>query len=275
MAKENCVHCKGTGWKLVARKDGTPGNVAVACECGVEERAGKVMERARIPKRYEHCDFESYVTDLADGKTYSIEQCSSLKRAKLLVQSFVRDYPGGDQSGVLLMGSSGIGKTHLAIAALKELVKRGHSGYFCEYGALLREIQGSYRSDSEVSEMRILQPILTSEILVIDDLGCIKPSDWVRDTVGYILNTRYAEASRDLSHPRCMIITTNYLDNPKSEGETAKLPTGKYVAAVREDSLGARIGDRMRSRLFEMCRTVEVSAPDFRKEMGHARGARV
>jgi len=74
------------GWKLVERKDGTPGSVAVACECGMEERAGLVMERARIPKRYEHCDFESYATDLADGKTWSSEHEQSLKQAKLLMQ---------------------------------------------------------------------------------------------------------------------------------------------------------------------------------------------
>ena len=184
---------------MVPRKDGAAGQMAVACECGTEERAGKVMERARVPKRYEHCDFESYVTDLVDGKTYTSENCAALKSAKLMVQGFVRDYPGGDQSGLLLMGNSGIGKTHLAVAALKELVARGHSGYFCEYGALLREIQNSYRSDSDASEVQILKPILSSEVLVIDDLGCIKPSDWVRDMVGYILNTRYAEASRDLS----------------------------------------------------------------------------
>jgi len=274
MAREDCPICRGTGWKLVARKDGTPGSVAVACECGMEERAGLVMERARIPKRYEHCDFESYVTDLADGKTYTPEHCSALKSAKMLVQAFVRNYPGGDQSGLLLMGNSGVGKTHLAVAALRELVGRGHSGYFCEYGALLREIQNTYRSDSEASEMQILQPILSTEVVIIDDLGCIKPSDWVRDTVGYILNTRYVEASRDLSHPRCTIITTNYLDNPKAEEETVKGPNGRQYRKVQDDPLWERIGERMRSRLFEMCRTVEVSAPDFRREMRRAGRAR-
>ena len=73
MAKEDCGICRGTGWKMVARKDGLPGQVAAPCECGMEERAGKVMERARIPKRYEHCDFESYSTDLTDGKTYTAQ----------------------------------------------------------------------------------------------------------------------------------------------------------------------------------------------------------
>jgi len=255
----------------VPRSDGAAGSVAVPCDCGMHERAGRVMERARIPKRYEHCDFESYVTDLADGKSYTSRQTESLKHAKLTVQAFTRDYPGGDQAGLLLMGNSGVGKTHLAVAALKELLRRGHSGYFCEYGALLREIQNSYRSESEVSEVNLLDPILSVEVLVIDDLGCIKPSDWVRDTIAYILNTRYVEASRDLSHPRCTIITTNYLDS--SDEKEAVLPNGRKIV-THKDILEDRIGDRMRSRLFEMCRTVEVLAPDFRREVRQAGRAR-
>ena len=271
MALENCPLCRGTGWKLVPRPDGAAGSVAVACDCGMQERATRVMERARIPKRYEHCDFESYETDLADGKIYTSQQAESLKRAKLFAQSFVRDYPGSDQAGLLFMGNSGVGKTHLAIAALKELIKRGHSGYFCEYGALLREIQQSYSTETEATEMRLLAPILSVEVLVIDDLGCIKPSDWVRDTVGYILNTRYIEGSRDLSHPRCTLITTNYLD--AAEEKEAVLPSGKRVM-TRKETLADRISERMRSRLFEMCRAVEVSAPDFRREKTQAGRAR-
>ena len=255
---------------MVARKGGVPGNMAVACECGMEERAEKVMERARIPKRYEHCDFESYVTELADGKNYTSQQADSLKLLKMTVQKFVGEYPGSDQSGLLLMGNSGIGKTHLAVAALKELIQKGHAGYFCEYGKLLREIQNSYRPDSETSEIGILKPILETEVLVIDDLGCIKPSDWVRDTVGYILNHRYVEASRDLTQPRCTIITTNFVDNPTPRGQPSKFPSGQSTREIRDDTLSERIGERMRSRLFEICRTVEVYAPDFRRHVRQA-----
>ncbi|MHB8501193.1 MAG: ATP-binding protein [Candidatus Acidiferrales bacterium] len=274
MALENCQLCKGTGWKLVPRPDGVSGKVAVACDCGMEDRSNRVIERARIPKRYENCDFESYETDLTDGKNYTPQHADSLKRAKMIAQAFVREYPGSDQAGLLFMGNSGAGKTHLAIAALKELIRRGHTGYFCEYGSLLREIQNSYRTDSEVTEMRLLDPVLSVEVLVIDDIGCIKPSDWVRDTIGYILNARYVEASRDLSQPRCTILTTNYLDDPKTEGEPTKSPGGRYVAPVREESLAQRIGERMRSRLYEMCRTVEMSAPDFRRAVRQAGRAR-
>src|SRR2546427_2524454 len=90
MALENCTLCRGTGWKLVPRADGAGGKVAVTCDCGMEARASLVMERAHIPKRYEHCDFESYSTDV--GSTP--QQTESLKKAKLLTEGFVREYPG-------------------------------------------------------------------------------------------------------------------------------------------------------------------------------------
>src|SRR5580692_5466766 len=266
MAKEDCGICRGTGWKMVARKDGLPGQVAAPCECGMDERAEKVMVRARIPKRYEHCDFESYSTDLTDGKTWTAQHEKSLKHAKFETEGFVREFPATEK-GLLLIGPSGVGKTHLAVAALKELIKRGHEGLFCDYRELLKEIQASYNPASESTEMKILEPIRTVEILVLDDLGASKPSDWVRDIVGIVLNARYNES-------RTTLITTNYLDNPATEGEATRLPSGKLVMPTREDSLDQRIGSRMRSRLFEMCRTVEVVAPDFRRESTQAGRAR-
>jgi DNA replication protein DnaC len=263
MALENCPLCRGTGWKLVPRSDNPAGKVAVACDCGMQQRSERVIERAHIPKRYEHCDFESYSTDV--GATQ--QQISSLKNAKLLAQGFVRDYPATAEKGLLLMGPSGVGKTHLAVAALRDLIRRGHAGVFCDYRELLKEIQASYNPASESTEMGILEPIRTVEILVLDDLGASKPSDWVRDIVGIVLNARYNER-------RTTIITTNYADTPATDGEPSRLPSGKLVPPVREDSLEQRIGSRMRSRLFEMCRTVEIVSQDFRRESTQAGRAR-
>jgi DNA replication protein DnaC len=270
MALENCTFCRGTGWKLVPRTDGLRGNVAVACDCGMEERETRVMERACIPRKYKECDFESFVTDLDTGAWTSVHS-NSLRQAKLLVEGFVRDYPTVDDRGLLLMGGPGVGKTHLALAALRQLIKKGHSGYFCEYGALLRQVQATYRSDNEATEMSILDPILRTEVLVLDDLGVIKPSDWVRDIVGYILNKRYVDGSLGLNNRRCTIITTNYVDEVDDKKEPVRDSAGRMVI-VRKDSLNDRIGERTRSRLFEICRTIQIDAPDFRRFSKHQAG---
>ena len=265
MAREDCALCKGTGWKMVPRKDGAAGQMAVACECGMEERAEKVMERARVPKRYEHCDFESFATDLADGKTWTAQHEQALKQAKLMTQAFVRDYPATEK-GLLLMGPSGVGKTHLAVAGLKELIRRGHNGLFCDYRELLKEIQASYNPASESTEMGVLEPVRTAEILVLDDLGASKPSAWVLDIIGLVLNTRYNEK-------RMTILTTNYFEETATPEPAPRLPGGQRMV-VKEDTLADRIGARMRSRLYEMCRTVALDAPDFRKEARQAGRAR-
>ena len=251
---------------MVPRPDGT-GRAAVACDCGMQDRAGRVIERARVPKRYEHCDFESYVPDLADGKTWTAQHAQSLKNAKMLTQRFVAEYPISSEKGLLLMGPSGVGKTHLGVAALRELIRRGHAGMFCDYRELLKEIQSSYNPASESTEMKILEPIRAAEILVLDDLGASKPSAWVLDMIGLLLNARYNEK-------RVTILTTNYFDEPEAGNEPApRLPGGQRVV-VKEDTLADRIGARMRSRLFEMCRTVEIFAPDFRREARQAGRAR-
>jgi len=262
MPLENCQSCHGTGWKLVARPDG-PGKFAVACDCSTGERAALTMDRARIPKRYEHCDFESYSTDV--GQTP--QHASSLKEAKLQATGFVQNYPGAGEKGLLLMGPSGVGKTHLAVAALKELLRRGHQGIFCDYRELLKEIQASYNPQSESTEMKILEPIRNIEILVLDDLGASKPSAWVLDIIGLVLNARYNER-------RVTILTTNYFDESPATEPAPRLPNGQRVSVVKEDALADRIGARMRSRLYEMCRTVEVFAPDFRREIRQSTRAR-
>ena len=235
----------------------------MACDCGMEQRAARVMERARIPKRYEHCDFESYVPDLTDGKTWMPQHAQSMKQAKMLTQGFVRDYPGAAEKGLLLMGPSGVGKTHLAVAALKELIRRGHGGFFCDYRELLKEIQASYNPASESTEMRILEPMRNVEILVLDDLGATQAVGLGARHCGHRLECALQRKPHHRDHHQLR-------GQSGGGGRAFRLPGGRMIPASREDTLEQRIGSRMRSRLYEMCRTVEVNAPDFRRERTQA-----
>ncbi len=286
MARPDCPHCQGSGWKVVERTTegaqplaadkpgasiGEPKMVwAVPCDCTTGDRTERALSRARVPERYRHCDFENYETD-NEIENAPREQLASwnrsLAQAKLIVERFAQEFPVGSEHGLLLIGPCGVGKTHLAVSALKEIVLRGHTGLFYDYRELLKQIQDSYNAESQATEMGVLEPVLKAEVLVLDDVGSSKPSMWALETVGHVLNTRYNEK-------RVTLLTTNFLD---SDSTTNSPSAGSpRVAGMRppilEDSLTERVGKRIRSRLYEMCRTIEITAPDYRKEIRKASG---
>jgi len=189
----------------------------------------------------------------------------SLKAARLMMEKFVEGYPvHTDGKGLLLTGDIGGGKTHLAVGLLKELItRRGVLGMFYDYRELLKEVQNSYNREVTATELGILRPVFEAEVLVLDELGAAKPTDWVWDTVAQILNTRYNER-------RTTIITTNYANAAGLMGTAGQGRETAAKQAMREETLGDRIGERMLSRLQEMCVVVEMHGEDFRQKLGRA-----
>src|SRR4030081_1399094 len=154
-----------------------------------------------------------------------------------------------DDTGLLLIGGIGVGKTHLAVGIIKELVLgKGIGCLFYDYREWLKQIQNSYNDSVKATELDVLRPVFETEVLVLDELGAIKPTECVWDTVSLILNTRYNDN-------RTTIITTNFPDEAGQDPYANPSEFGRAQRAVRRETLGDRIGDRMRSRLHEMCRT--------------------
>ncbi len=229
--QEICPRCSNSGWEPVQ------GGVR-RCSCLESARVHRLIAEAKIPMRYEHCDLDSYLPNH-----------ESQKRAKIYVQRFLDKYPQIDV-GLLFLGNCGVGKTHLAVALLKQvIIEKGDSGLFYDFRDLLREIQASWNSVSQASELDVLRPVLESKVLVLDELGANKPTEWVRDTIAHIINCRYNDK-------KLTIFTSNYLDNP---------------AKPNEENLTDRIGVRLRSRLYEMCKEVEIQGVDFRQEIKKAK----
>ncbi len=226
---EVCPACYGSGMEVV------PGKGARPCACRKQKSHSNLIEKARIPKRYIDCHFHSY-------RAFNPSQ----ERAFRFASRLAMDYPAVDR-GLLFTGTVGVGKTHLAVSILKSLTERGFSCLFYEFGALLKSIQDSYNSVSQTSELKVLSPVLDAEVLVLDEIGASKPTDWVRDTMAHIINTRYNDK-------KLTIFTTNYLDERRAE---------------RDETLEDRIGVRLRSRLYEMCRTVTIGGEDFRRTFDH------
>ena len=214
------------------------------CACLKNSRFSRLWENAHIPKRYEHCELDIF--DSVKGVT-----TSKIDLAKIAAEKFVEEYPMSPPFGLLFMGPQGVGKTHLAVGIIKRLMREKNVPcLFRTFPELLKEIQNSYNPISQASELSLLSPVLEEEVLVLDELGAQTPSSWVRDTVSYVLNYRYNEN-------KVSILTTNYFDHDEGSPEKAGLP----------DSLTQRIGDRMRSRLYEMCKKIEMSGKDFRREV--------
>lgn len=248
-----CPVCEGTGWKSVI--SGRERRVT-RCDCTQQARNERLLAQARIPKRYEHCELSNFEFEGPH---------KSLLPARMAAYKFVEEYPV-DSTGLLLIGPIGAGKTHLAVGIIKELVlSKGFACLFYDYRELLKEIQNSYNSSVQATELEVLRPVFESEVLALDELGAVKPTEWVWDTVSLILNTRY-------NNSKTTIITTNLPNLPPR----AALAPGESVdrfkirAAAREETLGDRIGERMRSRLHEMCRIVKVEGEDFRQKFRSA-----
>jgi DNA replication protein DnaC len=241
---EVCSLCEGTGWKSVSV--GSERRVT-RCDCRLQARAQALLAAARIPKRYEHCELSNFESDGPH---------QLLASSRLAAGKFVEEYPV-DSTGLLLIGSIGVGKTHLAVGIIKELVlSKGIACLFYDYRELLKQIQNSYNDSVKATELEVRRPVFETEVLVLDELGAVKPTEWVWDTVSLILNARYNDN-------RTTIITTNFDDRPA--GAVAG-PRG----ATREETLGDRIGERMRSRLHEMCRIIKMEGEDFRQKFRSA-----
>lgn len=220
-----CEFCFGSGMEII------PGRGARLCACQRNVGGSSQLEKMRVPRRYADCHLNSF-------KPQNISQTKAAKYAS----SLMMEYPAVDR-GLLFMGTAGVGKTHLAVSIIKGLSERGFSCLFYEFGALLKEIQDSYNASTKTSELAVLAPVLNTDVLVLDELGASKPTDWVRDTMAHIINTRYNDT-------KLTIFTTNYPDSRPTE---------------REETLEDRIGIRLRSRLFEMCRAVVITGDDYRK----------
>ena len=251
----SCAICGGLGLVRVMSANGRW--VSRACECQQMEREQRRLTASRIPERYRHCSLDTFETSFpgADG---------SLERALTTARRFVDEYPVDTAGkGLLFVGTMGTGKTHLAVGVLRRLVReKGVRGLFCDYRELLKNIQNSYNPQVATTELELLKPVFSADVLVLDDLGAQRPNEWVWDTVALLLNARYNDK-------QTTIITTNYPDQPPGAG--FKTDADGTKSASSYDTLGDRIGDRMMSRLAEMCITVKMSGKDLRQTVKKAR----
>ena len=266
-----CPRCEGLGFRRV---DGMEG--VVKCECKNENRTARLITAAQIPKRYANCRLDNYVTPPSTENPY-------LSRALIKAAGYVDEYvTHATPRGLLLQGSPGLGKTHLAVGIVQKLIEtKSVSCFFCNFAAELQKIRDSMSTDRTLNLPRL---VYDAEVLVLDDFGAQRWSGWVQDQMSNVISNRYDSG-------RATIITTNLSDKPPEDRAALRTAAMKKLGvmnskgdidtfalsrleqcgirftAVRDEpeTLEDQVGDRLRSRLYEMCDLVAMYGKDYRR----------
>jgi len=246
-----CELCGGTGFTIVRRGER---EFAEPCSCRRPSpgRGEGFLAACRIPPRYEHCTLESFTAD-------NPSLHAAREKAMLYCNGYPYLGPADEGLGLLFTGTNGVGKTHLAVSVLRELfTTKGARGEFWDFHELIREIKNSYNPETRTTELQVLAPVVETDILLLDDLGAWKMTDWMMDTLFFILNSRYMAK-------RATVITTNFQDtDPKTAQAEGK------DSLRQKEFLFERIGPRLRSRLMEMCLVIKMQGQDYRQVTGQA-----
>ncbi len=235
---EECPGCDGTGNVLSENESGYS-YVAPCKTCGVIRRNVKLYNIAGIPAKYSH------VLQVDASLELRRMHSSALKALKYAKEEFVKKYP--TKNGFLLMGPSGLGKTHLAVGTISELtLKHGVKCMFKDFFYLLSELKQAYSEGTPEND--VILPLIETDVLVIDELGKGRSNEWELNILDQLISKRYNASKKTL-------ITTNYVtyDLAKDLGDTKEI-------------LEVRVGERIASRLNEMCEFLYLQGRDFRKE---------
>lgn len=196
------------------------------------KRVERIIKNSKMSKRNLNYKFDNFESNNSNKKV--------LDNLKNYSEKLV---DGIEKKGLILIGDNGVGKTHLACSIANKLIENGIPIIYGTLINLLAELRNSYDTDNNISEMEIIKLYENVDLLIIDDLGKEKPSEWGLEKLFTIINSRY-------ENNLPVIITTNYNQNSLVErlSLNGEIETAKSII----------------SRLYEMCYLVKIDDIDHR-----------
>lgn len=209
------------------------------CKCTRDYEAqhkqslSKLLGHAGIPPRFIQRGFDTYQVNTQ-------EQKAAFSLAKEYASNFEDKRRRGE--GLLFIGSTGTGKTHLATAICKAVIRSGYQAYFTSVLSVMQVIKESYRRDSELTEREAIAKFVEVDLLAMDEIGVQHNSDTERMILTEIINQRYEQM-------RPTILLSNLPQMARQRGEL---------------DLVSVLGERIVSRLKEVNTTVVCAWEDYR-----------
>ena len=246
-----CNICDNIGFTMT--QDDLGRETATRCICRETQRKIDLFNSAKIPCQFYDATFDNFIVDA------NLTAKSALSQAKFLLKNHRKKL----WRGLLFMGGVGTGKTRLVCSMARDYtLTHGIPCLFKEFTALLSEIKSGY--DQGLSESHVLNAINSIEILIVDELGKGRGSDWEINILDTIITSRY-------NMRKTTFFTTNYTDNIRttfSEKTSAKSASEGMQEFMKSETLEQRVMSRIYSRLKEMCDFVEFKGSDFRQPSG-------